>query len=352
MKLRYELARLRGDYFLSGVTDRFRRSRPVPAPLYVVWDCTRACNLHCAHCGAAGASYPSKLDAEQVRAVLDQLAAIGVRMFGVTGGEPLLRPDLVPLLAYAGQLGLRTGIATNGYLLDTVFARQAAQAGIRSIMVSLDGPEELHNAIRGNEESFRRATGALRLVMEAGVPLVSAATTVTVRNLESLPELHGVLLGLGVRAWRLAAVMPIGRARQAREWLAVSQLESLFAFARQHRSKDLAITVAENLPYLGEWETRLRDEPSICPVGFTACCLGVDGWVRGCPEMPDTPENRQGSVLETPFAEIWQRGFGRYRNREILVEDDACGACPAQSPCYGGCWVMREEGQQCVRRRS
>ena len=351
MNLRYELARLRADYYLSGVTDRHRRSRPVPAPLYVVWDCTRHCNLRCAHCGAAGATYPVELSAGQVRAVLDQLAAMGVRMFGVTGGEPLLRAGLVPLLEYARALGLRTGIATNGFLLDVVMARQMARAGVHSIMVSLDGPEGLHNEIRGHAESFGRAVEAVRRVMEVGVPLVTVATTVTAHNLSELEALHGILLGLGVPAWRLAAVMPIGRAREPREWLTPPQVESLLAFVHRHRSKRLSITLGENLPYLGKWETRLRSEPSICPVGFTACCLGVDGWVRGCPEMPDTPENRQGSVRETPFAEIWQKGFGRYRNREVLTGDAACAACPAQSPCYGGCWVMREEGQQCIRRK-
>ncbi len=151
MNLRYELARLRADYYLSGVSDRTRRGRPIPAPLYVVWDCTRHCNLRCAHCGAAGVRYPVELSAGQVRAVLDQLAAMGVRIFGVTGGEPLLRADLVPLLAFARGLGMRTGIATNGFLLDGAMARQMARAGVHSIMVSLDGPEGLHNEIAGTQ---------------------------------------------------------------------------------------------------------------------------------------------------------------------------------------------------------
>jgi radical SAM protein with 4Fe4S-binding SPASM domain len=349
VNLRYELARLRADYYLSGVGEAYRRARPVPPPRYVVWDATRRCNLHCSHCGAAGGAHGTQLDTAQVGAVLDQLAAMKVEMFGVTGGEPLLRPDLLPLLAYAGERGLRTGIATNGFLVDTEMVARTVQAGVYSVQVSLDGHETLHNSIRGHDESYQRAVAAVRYLLEARVPIVSVATTVTGRTLPELGVLHGILAGLGVRLWRLAPVMPIGRALDSRDWLSAPQLRSMLEFVREHRSPGLHLYVGENLPYLGRWETRVRDRPLVCPVGFTACCLGIDGGIRGCPEQADTADNREGSVLETPFAEIWQRGFRRYRTRAILAEDSACVHCPHRSPCYGGCWVMRAEKQHCVR---
>ena len=86
--------------------------------------------------------------------------------------------------------------------------------------------------------------------------------------------------------------------------------------------------------FLARFEKKIRSEPCVCPVGFSACCLGVDGNVRGCPEMPDKPENREGSVLEKPFAEIWNNGFKKYRRREALKNGD-CARCASRTPSRG-----------------
>ena len=88
--------------------------------------------------------------------------------------------------------------------------------------------------------------------------------------------------------------------------------------------------------------------PYVCPVGFTTCCIGVSGHVRGCPEQPDTEKFREGSILEKPFKEIWNTGFKRYRNRQVLKTDPKCVSCKHKFDCYGGCWVMRESKNQCI----
>lgn len=349
-RLRYALGRLRGEYFLSGISARYRQGQPVPPPQYVIWDCTRRCNLACEHCGASKERYATELSTAQLRDVIDQLAALGVKSLVVTGGEPLLRRDLLEVLDYAWQRGLKSGIATNGFLLDAPLARQFHEAGVHSVQVSLDGLAETHNAIRHNPQSFARAVAALAGAREAGIPLVSVATTVTSRNLAELEGLHAFLAVQGVRLWRLAVALPIGRAEGGGLLLEGAQLVELLEFVRRRQSAALRLYIGENLPFLGDWETRVRDTPLFCPIGFGVCCIGVDGYVRGCPEQPDTPENREGSVLERPFADIWQQGFGRYRRREIREQDAACGACSAWGRCFGGCWVMREAGQQCIKR--
>jgi len=350
INLRYEFARLGLDYFLSGVSERYRQGRPVPPPRLVVWDSTRRCNLHCAHCGAAGETYPHELTTEQICRAVDEMAALRVDMLAVTGGEPLLRKDLLTVLDYARQRGLKTGIATNGYLVDEAMTQRIGAAGVQSVQVSLDGLESTHNQIRGNAQSFRRAVEAVERLLRQGIPLVSVATTVGPHNLADLEGLGTLLEGLGVRLWRLAVVMPIGRAREADLLLRGEQLEALFAFVRRANRRGFRVYLGENLTFLGRWERRLRRQPAICPVGFTACCIGVDGHIRGCPEQPDTAANREGSLLEEPLAAIWQRGFARYRRREILRTDPRCAACADRFRCYGGCWVMREGEQHCISR--
>lgn len=181
------------------------------------------------------------------------------------------------------------------------------------------------------------------------VPLVSVATTVTTNNIQQIDELRPLLLRLGIRLWRLAMVMPIGRAQFSNDYPEGDQLAWLLNYVRANDSSKLRIYIGENLPFLGAWEKRIRKAPAICPIGFTACCIGVDGSLRGCPEQGNTIGVREGSLLETPFLELWQKGFGRYRNRDILVEDEKCSACESKYDCFGGCWVMRSGGRHCIQ---
>src|SRR5512135_685236 len=112
---RYDLARLRTGYFLSGIQYRYRTGRKLPPPSYVIWDSTRRCNLACRHCGAVKETYSTELSTDQIKSYIDQLAAMRVAMFAVTGGEPLLRRDLAEVLSHASRRGLKTGIATNAF---------------------------------------------------------------------------------------------------------------------------------------------------------------------------------------------------------------------------------------------
>jgi radical SAM protein with 4Fe4S-binding SPASM domain len=349
-RLTYAFNKLRTDFYLSGISDRFGSGKTLPPPSYVLWDCSRRCNLHCAHCGASKETYAVELSTDQIQRVIDELAAMKVRMFAVTGGEPLLREDLLDVLAHARTRGLKTGIATNGFLLDQSAADRIRDAGVYSIQISLDGTEPTHNRIRGNPNSYKNAVQAIEHLLRRRVPLLSVATTVTPHNLGELDAMRGLLSALGVGMWRLTVVMPIGRAETAGLSLDAAQMGSLFSFVGKHRRGAPRIYLGENLTHLGEWETRLRRSPVICPVGFLACCIGVDGHVRGCPEQPDTAGNREGSVLEQSFSEIWRRGFGRYRRREILELDSECSGCGWKNDCFGGCWVMREANRHCIRR--
>ena len=348
LHLRYAYAKLGTDYYLSGVQSRYRAGKSVPPPRYVFWDCTRRCNLRCLHCGAVKERYDHELTTDQIKGILDQLAEQKVRMFAATGGEPLLRKDLPDVLSHARRRGLRTGIASNGFLIDRMAAQWIRDFEVYSVQISLDGLEQTHNLIRGNDESFARAVRALELLRERDIPVLSVATTVTTGNIHEIEGLKQVLLRMGIGLWRLAALMPIGRAQESDLFLDGQQLARLLTYVKENSSKRLRIYFAENLTYLANWEKGIRRGPLICPIGFTACCIGVDGSVRGCPEQPDTDENREGSLLEQPFGEIWQKGFRRYREREILRLDTKCAACRSKNDCYGGCWVMRTEGRHCI----
>ncbi len=346
----YDFAKFRSDLFYDDFNSKLKTTGRAYPPYYVLWDCTRKCNLHCVHCGAAKEKYAKELATNEVKRVVDELAAMGVRFFAATGGEPLLRSDLLDVLAYAAQKGLATGFATNGFFLGEAKAREIKEAGVSSIQVSLDGPPEVHNKIRGNPDSFKNAVRALKLLIAEEIPIVTAATTVTKANYGHLGELRETLCAAGVRNWRICLLMPIGRAAVADDLqLDSRQLFGLLEFVEKSKRGRMKITLGENTPFLGRFEKRIRSEPNVCPVGFTACCLGVDGNVRGCPEMPDRTENREGNALEQSFADIWNNGFKKYRQR-AAVKYGECSRCDSKNYCYGGCWVMREANAQCIYR--
>jgi len=316
-------------------------------PSYVLWDWKRICNLNCKHCGAVKERYKNELSTKDIKGLIDQLAKINTRFFAATGGEPFMRKDILEVMTYASKKGLKTGLATNGYFIDEKKAEEIKKSGISSIQVSLDGLEKTHNKIRGNNLSFQRAINTIIYLIKQKIRLVSVSTTVTPINFKEMPELKKLLLKIGVKTWRICIIMPIGRAEKKELLLNPDQINKLLKFISLNKEK-IKILVGENLPFLAEYEEKIRNSPLTCPVGFTACCIGVDGNVRGCPEMPDVKKFREGSILETPFLEIWKKGFKRYRIREAITKDKKCISCKDKEKCYGGCWVMREGNIQCI----
>ncbi|MBN1275326.1 radical SAM protein [Candidatus Woesearchaeota archaeon] len=347
-KLRYQFGKFRNSVFYEDFNSAIKKLDKVYPPKYVIWDATRRCNLRCEHCGATKEEYSEELTTEQVKDVIDQLAAIKTPFFAVTGGEPLLRGDLIGILGYAREKGIKTGIATNGYLLTEGNVRKLKEARVSSFQVSLDGLERTHNKIRGNPQSFQRAVRGIKRLQAAGFPIVSVATTVTTTNIGELDGLRQLLRDLGVKTWRICITMPIGRAEDNKLLLKEEKLRWLLEWTARHRKQRPRILIGENLPFLGPYERLVRNEPLPCPVGFTACCIGTDGHVRGCPEMPDKERFREGSVLEQPFLQLWKNGFKKYRARAAIKDDERCRRCANRLDCFGGCWVMREGNTQCI----
>jgi MoaA/NifB/PqqE/SkfB family radical SAM enzyme len=130
----------------------------------------------------------------------------------ITGGEPLLRPDLAECGKALKDKGLRWGIVTNGMLYDEAMHSKLIAAGLSSVTVSLDGLEETHNWLRNHPESFRRALRALHLIANTPGLAYDVVTCVHQRNLVELPQLKELLIENGIRNWRLFTISPIGRA--------------------------------------------------------------------------------------------------------------------------------------------
>ncbi len=165
----------------------------------VVWNLTRRCNLACRHCysDAADRADGEELSPPECRDLIDDLAAFGCPVLLFSGGEPLTRPDLPELAAYAGERGLRTVVSSNGTLIDAAHARALKEAGVAYVGVSIDGLEKVHDRFRGRPGAFGQAWDGIRACREAGLK-VGLRYTMTRANAADVDGVFDLLISEGI----------------------------------------------------------------------------------------------------------------------------------------------------------
>ncbi|MBU0735321.1 MAG: 12,18-didecarboxysiroheme deacetylase [Proteobacteria bacterium] len=180
-----------------------RRSGELPSHLLqfsedkkpvVVWNVTRACNLKCVHCYAKAIDRKSEgeLSHEQGLSLIDDLAAFGAPVILFSGGEPLMRPDLVTLASYAVSRGMRAVISTNGTLITKDKAKELKAVGLSYVGVSLDGMEEVNDRFRGKKGAYKDAIAGIRNCQEVGLK-VGLRFTINRMNMAEVPRIFDLL---------------------------------------------------------------------------------------------------------------------------------------------------------------
>ena len=136
----------------------------------VVWNITSQCNLKCRHCyiEATESARDNEMTTQEGKDFIDNLAEMKVPVLMFSGGEPLVRPDLFELAAYAVEKGLRIVLSTNGTLIDDFTAKLIKEAGFQYVGVSIDGREEIHDEFRGEQGAFKAAIAGIRAAKAAG----------------------------------------------------------------------------------------------------------------------------------------------------------------------------------------
>ncbi|MBS1717574.1 MAG: TIGR04053 family radical SAM/SPASM domain-containing protein [Armatimonadetes bacterium] len=191
-------------------------------PMLVYWETTRACALSCRHCRASAmpTPHPEELTHEEGLRLLDQIASFGEPSphLVLTGGDPLERPRLFELIAYARKLDIKVSItpAATSKLTREILA-QLKEAGVDSIALSLDGPTaEIHDSIRQVPGCFEKTMQAARWAGEVGLPL-QINTLVSEETSENLPAVYELLHGFPLMRWSLFFLIAIGRGAELNE---------------------------------------------------------------------------------------------------------------------------------------
>jgi radical SAM protein with 4Fe4S-binding SPASM domain len=184
---------------IEGRKDQLReavlQARPF-LPLYVKMKVFYGCNLKCEMCNHWRETREPPVSAGRFMEVIAELAEMGTRKIHISGGEPLLRPQVPELVELASALGIRVTMTTNGTLVDKATAKRLVEGGLRGVNISIDSPDRrMHEKIRGVEGAFkatRKAVGYFRRYKHKGKLSIRINTVVSRTNyqtLESLPDL-------------------------------------------------------------------------------------------------------------------------------------------------------------------
>ena len=220
------------------------RERHDPPGPVVIWNLIRRCNLACRHCYSISAdtNFPGELSTAEVLAVLDDLYASHVRVLILSGGEPLLRPDLFPIVRRAKAMGFYVGLSSNGTLIGADNIASIAGLGLDYLGVSLDGLRATHDRFRRKAGSFDASLAAIRLARDAGIK-VGLRFTLTQGNAAELSAVLRLADDEGIDRFYLSHLNYAGRGNINRTQDAFHlttrhALDTLFAWCWDHVRAD------------------------------------------------------------------------------------------------------------------
>ncbi len=310
-----------------------------PKPLWLLAELTYRCPLQCPYCSNpldfAGARFRSELRTDEWRRVFGEAQALGVLQLGLSGGEPLLRPDLETLVATAHELGLYSSLITSAYRLTKDRLRALKQAGLDHVQISIQAAdEELCDDVAGTA-SYRDKLAAYHYTKELGFPLTVNAVLHR-RNLHQVGALIRLAESLGAERIELANTQYYGWALHNRAALmpTKAQLEEGWRVVQWERAR-----LGNKLEIVWVLPDYHEQFPKPCVGGWGRAYMTVTpaGEVWPCHAAGRIISLKFANVRDHPLAWIWYHSdaFNRFRGDAWMPEP--CRSCPRKAVDFGGC---------------
>ncbi|MCZ7658357.1 MAG: radical SAM protein [Xanthobacteraceae bacterium] len=318
----------------------------IAPPFLVALNLTRRCNLRCAHCyldaGTRKAGARDELATDEVLALLDRIAATSREtMVVLTGGEPLLRPDVATLARRAADLGLMVVVGTNGMLLDARRVSALRAAGVSAVGISLDSLDaSYHDRFRGLPGAWQATLAGIDACRRGGL-MFQIHLTVTDDNAAELDDMIAFAREAGAAVLNVFFVVCTGRGRSLTNISGACYERVLRRLAEAAREERDLVVRARCAPHFKRLARELSPplpitladgyEAGGCLAGTRYCRVTPEGDVTPCPYI----EASAGSVRTSDFATLWAEAplFASLRSPAL---EGRCGRCEYARLC-GGC---------------
>ena len=306
-------------------------------PRWLLAELTYACPLQCPYCSNPlnYAHINDELSTEDWKRVLKQSREMGAVQLGFSGGEPLLRSDLIELVQYAHQLGYYSNLITSGYSIDEAKIIALKKAGLDHIQISLQASsQELNDYIAGTESFEQKKTGA-KLVKKHGYPMV-LCVVLHRANIHQMKDILEMAIELEADFVELANTQYYGWAHHNRDQLMPTQqqLNDAELIANQYQASQKGkMKIYYVVPDYYE------GRPKACMNGWgtTFLTIAPDGLALPCHSARQLPNFDCPNVKDHSVHNIWNesKAFNYFRGDGWMKEP--CRSCEEKDKDFGGC---------------
>jgi pyrroloquinoline quinone biosynthesis protein E len=307
-------------------------------PYSLLCELTYSCPLQCPYCSnpVDFARYTDELDTHEWQRLLDEAASLGVVQVHFSGGEPLLRTDILQIVKKARDLGLYSNLSTGGTLLTEKLAYELRAAGLDSLQLSIqDADSHKSDYISGGLTSFEKKKKAAMLAKNSGFPL-TINVVLHKQNLDNIDEIIGLAEGLGAEKLELANTQFNGWALKNRTWLlpTPSQIERAVTVVDAARQR-----LKAKMEILYVVPDYLEQYPKPCLYGWGRVFMTItaDGTVLPCQAAREISGLKFENARNKSLKKIWfeSESFCIFRGTDWMPEP--CRSCPQKMIDFGGC---------------
>jgi radical SAM protein with 4Fe4S-binding SPASM domain len=274
--------------------------------------------------------------------VIRQLAELGTREISLIGGEAFIRRDWLAIIRSIADHGIDCSLQTGAFRLSAEMIRQARDAGLWAMGVSLDGLADLHDHLRGVRGSYAEALRVLDQARALGLT-TSVNTQITAKVVPQLRELMRVIIAAGVRYWQVQLTVAMGNAADNADLLLqpyelLTLMPLLASLHRKGARRNLRLIPGNNIGFFGPYEALWQRSYAGCVAGENVMGLEADGSMKGCPSLP-IERYGAGNVREASVAELWHGHSLMRPNGDRGVPElwGFCRTCRHSDTCRGGC---------------
>ncbi|WP_139558637.1 pyrroloquinoline quinone biosynthesis protein PqqE [Methylotetracoccus oryzae] len=306
-------------------------------PRWLLAELTYRCPLQCPYCSnpVDFAQHLDELGTEDWLRVLSEARAMGAVQLGLSGGEPLTRPDLAILVRHARQLGYYSNLITSGQGLTEERIVELREAGLDHIQISIQSPEKTLNDQLAGTESFENKKAVARLVKKHGYPMV-LCVVIHRQNIHQMREILEMAIELQADYLELANTQYYGWALLNRAQLLPTraQFEEAEAIAQDYKAR-----LQGRMKIYYVVPDYYEDRPKACMNGWgtTFLTIAPDGLALPCHAARDLPGLNCPNVRDMSIEDIWlhSEAFNHFRGEDWMREP--CRTCPERTKDFGGC---------------